>query len=121
MRTAAEWTRAGEWAKAKKKKAVSASRADRQLAKAGFDYFPAIIAGAGDHAACASSNVYRQYPRSEHAAPTAAASEISFDGARRIREIGQISPRIVAACIEQRRQTHSKPSGKRPFESGVEL
>src|ERR1700687_482006 len=83
MRTAAEWTRAGEWAKAKKKKAVSASRADRQLAKAGFDYFPAIIAGAGDHAACASSNVYRQYPRSEHAAPTAAASEISFDGARR--------------------------------------
>jgi site-specific recombinase XerD len=88
---------------------------NRQLARAGFDQVPTAIAAAGEHAAwrfiefftanIRNANTRRAYGR-------AVGDFFRWCESRRIHDLDHISPTIVAAYIEQRGQTHAKPSVK---------
>lgn len=87
----------------------------RQLAKAGFEHLPTPIAAAGDHAAwrfvefftanIRNVNTRRAYGR-------AVGDFFRWCDAHRIHRLEQISPTVVAAYIEQRGESLSKPSVK---------
>jgi integrase len=88
---------------------------DRQLAKAGFEHLPAIITGTGDRAAWRFIEFFTvniRNPNTRRAYGRGVGDSFRWSSARRIREIGHVSPTIVAAYIEQRGQTRSKPSVK---------
>src|SRR5437016_340792 len=88
---------------------------DRQLAKAGFATLPAPIAAAGDRAAwrfiefftanIRNANTRRAYGRAVN-------DFFTWCGDRRIHALEQISPTVVAAYIEHRGETLSKPTVK---------
>ncbi len=88
---------------------------DRQLARAGFETLPALIAAAGDHAAWRFVEFFTaniRNPNTRRAYGRAVGDFFRWCEARRIRDINCISPTIVAAFVEQRGQTRAKPSVK---------
>ncbi|MFI5397690.1 MAG: tyrosine-type recombinase/integrase [Candidatus Binatia bacterium] len=88
---------------------------DRQLAKVGLNKLPVLISAAGDRAAwrfiefftanIRNANTRRAYAR-------AVGDFFRWCDTRRIHELVNISPTIVAGYIEQLQQTHAKPSVK---------
>jgi site-specific recombinase XerD len=88
---------------------------DRQLAKAGFDHLPALIAGAGDQAAWRFIEFFTaniRNPNTRRAYGRGVGDFFRWCEAHHIASLTTISPTIVAAYIEQRGRTHSKPSVK---------
>jgi site-specific recombinase XerD len=88
---------------------------DRQLAKAGFETLPTLIAHAGDKAAWRFIEFFTaniRNPNTRRAYGRATADFFRWCEARRIHELQHISPSIVAAYIEHRQATDAKPSVK---------
>ena len=88
---------------------------DRQLARAGFETLPALIAAAGDRAAWRFVEFFTaniRNPNTRRAYGRAVGEFFRWCEARRIRDINRINPTIVAAFVEQRGQTRAKPSVK---------
>lgn len=88
---------------------------NRQLAKAGFEHLPAPIAAAGDQAAWRfieffTANIRNQNTRRAYG--RAVGDFFRWCESRRIHRLEQINPTVVAAYIEQRGETLSKPSVK---------
>lgn len=95
---------------------MSPASPDRQLAKAGFENLPAPIAAAGDKAAWRfieffTANIRNLNTRRAYAR---AVRDFLIDWCEehRIHRLEQINPTLVAAYIEQRGATLSKPSVK---------
>lgn len=94
---------------------MTPSPTDRQLAKAGFDQVPALIAASGDRAAwrfvefftanIRNTNTRRAYGR-------AVGDFFRWCEGRHIHDLAHINPTTVAAYVEQRGHTHAKPSVK---------
>ena len=88
---------------------------DRQLARAGFETLPALIAAAGDRAAWRFIEFFTaniRNPNTRRAYGRAVGDFFRWCEARRIRDINRINPTIVATFVEQRGQTRAKPSVK---------
>jgi site-specific recombinase XerD len=88
---------------------------DRQLAKAGLNQVPALIAGAGDRAAWRFVEFFTaniRNPNTRRAYGRAVGDFFRFCETRRIHDIHRINPTIVAAFVEQRGQSRAKPSVK---------
>lgn len=88
---------------------------DRQLAKAGFDHVPAIIAAGGNRAVWRFLEFFTaniRNPNTRRAYGRGVWDFLRWCEAHRFHQLEQISPTVVAAYIEQRGQTHAKPSVK---------
>ncbi|MBI3782939.1 MAG: tyrosine-type recombinase/integrase [Deltaproteobacteria bacterium] len=88
---------------------------NRQLAKAGLNQVPALIARAGDRAAWRFVEFFTaniRNPNTRRAYARAVGDFFRWCDARRIHDINRINPTIVAAFVEQRGLTHAKPSVK---------
>lgn len=88
---------------------------DRQLAKAGFEHLPTLIAAAGDRGAWRFIEFFTaniRNPNTRRAYGRSVGEFFRWCDSRRIHELGQISPTAVAAYLEHRLQTQSKPTVK---------
>lgn len=88
---------------------------NRQLAKAGLDQVPAVIAAAGDRASWRFIEFFTaniRNPNTRRAYGRAVADFFHWCESRRIRALGQITPTVVAAYIEHRGGMLAKPSIK---------
>src|SRR2546426_2917323 len=88
---------------------------NRQLAKAGLDHVPAPIAAAGDRASWRFIEFFTaniRNPNTRRAYGRAVADFFRWCESRRIRTLGQITPTVVAAYVEQCGPTLAKPSIK---------
>lgn len=89
--------------------------ADRQLAKAGFENLPGLIAAGGERAAWRFIEFFTaniRNPNTRRAYGRSVGEFFRWCDARRIQSLEQIHPTIVAAFIEHRLQTQSKPTVK---------
>lgn len=88
---------------------------NRQLAKAGFEHLPAPIAAAGNQAAWRFIEFFTaniRNPNTRRAYGRAVGDFFHWCETRRIHALEQISPTVVAAYIEQRGETLSRPTVK---------
>ena len=88
---------------------------DRQLAKAGLNQVPALIAGAGDRAAWRFIEFFTaniRNPNTRRAYGRAVGDFFRWCDTRRVHALEQVSPTLVGAYVEQLQQTHAKPSVK---------
>jgi len=87
----------------------------RQLARAGFQHVPAPIAAAGDRASWRFIEFFTaniRNPNTRRAYGRAVADFFRWCEARRIRELAQIHPSIVATYVEYRGSELAKPTVK---------
>ena len=88
---------------------------NRQLAKVGLNKLPVLIAAAGDRAAWRFIEFFTaniRNPNTRRAYGRAVGDFFQWCDTRRIHELAQINPTIVAGYIEQLQVTHAKPSVK---------